>query len=389
MAEEARAANEAKSQFLANMSHEIRTPLNGVLGMAQAMEADPLPPVQKDRLRVIRQSGDALLTILNDILDLSKIEAGMIELETVPFDLSELVKGTHAAFAAVADRKGLVFRFDIGDASGQYAGDPVRVRQVLSNLVSNAIKFTDEGEVVIRASRLAEGFELAVADSGPGISVEAGTRIFSKFTQADVSTTRKHGGTGLGLSISRDLVQMMGGEITVESAMGEGSTFRASFLLPRVGEASAATDAPAAKTGTAEGDVKILVAEDNEVNQLVVRTLLGQAGLTPVVVGDGEQACRAWEREDWDLILMDIQMPVMDGVAATIFIRQAERTQGRKRTPIIGLTANAMPHQTASYFAAGIDECVAKPIEVTALFAALETALAGDVAAEAKATASG
>jgi len=377
LAEAAHAANDAKSLFLAHMSHEIRTPLNGILGMAQAMEAEPLPPDQQARLRVIRQSGDALLAILNDILDLSKIEAGRLELEDVDFDLGVLLADTYDSFATVAQDKGLAFILDLGDAGGVYRGDPTRVRQVMSNLISNALKFTATGEVAVRARRLDPGFELAVSDTGPGVPAEARARIFTKFMQADVSTTRKHGGTGLGLSICRDLVTRMGGDISLESEPGAGSTFRASFALKRLRDSAPRSENAAARAVFDDSSLQILVAEDNEVNQLVIRTLLGQAGVEPTIVGDGAAAVEAWERQAWDAVLMDIQMPVMDGAAATRAIRERERASGRARTPIIGLSANAMPHQTSEYMAIGMDACVAKPIDVRALLAALEDALDG------------
>jgi PAS domain S-box-containing protein len=374
LTEQAHAANAAKSQFLANMSHEIRTPLNGILGMAQAMAVESLPDTQRRRLQVIRESGDTLLAILNDILDLSKIEAGKLELEDVAFDLGELVRSTHSAFVTVAEDKALTFSFDMGDAAGVYRGDPTRVRQVLSNLISNAIKFTAQGEVRIFARRGENGFELAVRDTGAGIAAAAVARIFSKFMQEDASTTRRYGGTGLGLSICRDLVEMMGGEIAVESEPGVGSTFRASFALDRIGDAAAAAERSEPQNAFQTSNLKILVAEDNEVNQLVIRTLLTQAGVEATIVDNGRDAVDAWRRDDWAAIFMDVQMPIMDGVAATRAIRELEAA-GLPRTPIIGLTANAMPHQTAEYLAAGMDACVAKPIEIRALLAALERVL--------------
>ncbi|MDP3492182.1 MAG: ATP-binding protein [Hyphomonadaceae bacterium] len=372
----AQAATETKSRFLANMSHEIRTPLNGVLGMAQAMEADPLPELQRARLTVIRESGDALLEILNDILDLSKIEAGRLELEAVEYDLEALVRNTCASFAATAEEKGLTFNVINDGAIGCYRGDPTRVRQVLSNLISNAIKFTDCGEVRVTVQPSEMGFALTVRDSGAGIEPEALARIFSKFTQADASTTRKHGGTGLGLSISRDLVEMMGGEITVDSQLGVGSTFRASVPAECIERAPAVQVQDDKRDILPSTDVRILVAEDNAVNQLVIKTLLMQAGIAPTIVANGSEAVEAWQAEDWSVILMDVQMPVMDGARATARIRQLERETGRNRTPIVGLSANAMPHQTRDYIAAGMDACVAKPIEVRALLDALEAALA-------------
>ena len=376
----AEAANEAKSAFLATMSHEIRTPLNGVLGMTQAMAADGLSPVQKERLEVIRQSGEALLAILNDVLDLSKIEAGRFELESVEFDLAELMKGAHSAFTAIANRKGLSFDLTIEPATrGVYLGDPTRVRQILYNLISNALKFTEHGEVRVIAARRGEALALTVSDTGVGIAEERLAALFEKFTQADASTTRRYGGTGLGLAICRELVHLMGGEIGAESKAGEGSSFTVTLPIAKVGEAAAPAfssppQAPPAEPGLLK--IRVLAAEDNSVNQLVLKTLLHQIGVDPVVVENGAEAIEAWEKAAWDVILMDMQMPVVDGLTATRRIREAEAASGRDRTPIIALTANAMAHQMQACLAAGMDGHVAKPIEAARLFEALEAALA-------------
>ena len=379
----AEAANYAKSQFLANMSHEIRTPLNGVLGMAQAMEQDPLTELQRDRLAVIRRSGDMLLAILNDILDLSKIEAGKLELEAASFDLEELARGAHAAFTAVANKKGVCFDLAIEPrAAGGYVGDSTRVRQILYNLVSNALKFTEAGQVRVDLFALPHGFGMRVEDTGIGIAPDRVAHLFQKFEQADASTTRRFGGTGLGLSICRELAQLMGGAIAVESQIGCGSVFTVTLPLERSTEPVAPTLAalveniPEAALG--ERPLKVLAAEDNSVNQLVLKTLLHQAGVHPTLVGDGVAALAAWEQEDWDLILMDMQMPLMDGLDATRAIRAREASSMRLRTPIIALTANVMSHQLATYVEAGMDGFVGKPIEVGELFAAMEAALSAD-----------
>ncbi len=383
----AEAANDAKSAFLATMSHEIRTPLNGVLGMAQAMAADELSPLQHQRLDVIRQSGEALLAILNDVLDLSKIEAGRFELEQVEFDLADLMKGAHSAFTALANKKGLSFDLTIEEpAKGVYLGDPTRVRQILYNLISNALKFTEHGEVRVTAAQettaaAGEALCLMVSDTGVGVEPDRLGALFDKFTQADASTTRRYGGTGLGLSICRELAHLMGGEISTRSQLGEGSTFSVRLPLAKVGEALAPQFAapPPAPTPAPDASlprIRVLAAEDNSVNQLVLKTLLHQIGVEPQVVDNGEQALEAWKDSPWDVILMDMQMPVMDGLTATRAIREAEAAMGRARTPIIALTANAMSHQINQCRAAGMDGHVAKPIEAARLFAALEAALA-------------
>jgi signal transduction histidine kinase len=378
--EEAESATRAKSAFLATMSHEIRTPLNGVLGMAQAMEGDDLAPAQRDRLTVIRQSGETLLAILNDVLDLSKIEAGKLELDESEFDLQDLARGAYAAFTAIAAKKGVGFQLSIDKAArGVFRGDSTRVRQILYNLVSNAIKFTEDGDVRVRVARRGGQLVLSVRDSGIGIPREALKRLFAKFEQADSTTTRRYGGTGLGLAICRELAEQMGGSIEAESTPGEGSTFTVRLPLERVADARPAAPAPPTPQAEPEAHaprLRVLAAEDNEVNRLVLQTLLEQVGLSPTIVADGAQAVEAWEREDWDLILMDVQMPVMDGPTACREIRAREARTGRGRTPIIALTANAMSHQVAEYRAAGMDAFVPKPIEIGVLFAAMNEALA-------------
>ncbi len=349
--------------------------------MAQAMSGDDLSERQRERLDIVRQSGESLLAILNDILDLSKIEAGKLELEAVEFSLSEVARGAHAAFTGLANKKGLSFCLHMQGDCGTYRGDPTRLRQIMYNLISNALKFTDAGEVRVTLSWQQGVLSLVVADSGVGIAPEAVGRLFNNFAQADASTTRRFGGTGLGLAISRHIAEAMNGSISVESQVGQGSRFIVSLPLEQIsGEPAIVVRAtpPADPSGAFERPVRVLAAEDNAVNQLVLKTLLHQAGIQPVMVDNGVAAVDAWEREEWDVILMDIQMPQMDGPTATRRIRELERQRGIRRTPILALTANAMSDQVAQYLAAGMDGHVAKPIEITNLFASLERALAGE-----------
>jgi PAS domain S-box-containing protein len=381
--DEAEAANAAKSAFLATMSHEIRTPLNGVLGMAQAMANDDLSPAQRERLDIIRQSGESLLAILNDVLDLSKIEAGRLELEEIDFDLAEVVRGAHAAFTATANRKGLSFRLHVDQtAEGVYRGDPVRVRQIIYNLLSNALKFTEEGWVDVVVDFEDRALRIKVQDTGIGIPPERLDRLFEKFEQADTSTTRRFGGTGLGLSICRELTRLMGGEIAAESEVGRGTCFTVVLPLARSAKTlerrAEPEPAPAPDVNLDQRRLRILAAEDNAVNQLVLKTLLHQIGVELAIVENGALAVEAWRREPWDLILMDVRMPEMDGPTATRLIRQAEAASNLPRTPIIALTANAMAHQVGEYLAAGMDAYVAKPIQIDRLFATMEEVLANE-----------
>jgi signal transduction histidine kinase/ActR/RegA family two-component response regulator len=388
--DEAEAANRAKSTFLATMSHEIRTPLNGVLGMAQVMAADELTPVQRDRLNIIRQSGETLLTVLNDVLDLSKIEAGKLELEMIDFEVSSLAQQVFDAFAGVAAGKSLAFSLEIAeDARGLCHGDRGRIRQILSNLISNSLKFTDAGEVRLAVEREGDDLVFTVSDTGIGIPAHQIGGLFNKFEQGDASTTRRFGGTGLGLAICRQLAGLMGAKVLAASAEGVGSQFQLVAPLPRIGDEAAPAPAP---DGDGDGDaaqarvegpaLQVLAAEDNGVNQLVLRTLLQQAGVDPRIVSDGAEAVAAWREQAWDVILMDIQMPGMDGIAATRAIRAAELATGRRRTPILALTANAMAHQQDEYRLAGLDGMVAKPIRVKELFDALHAALDADLDAD-------
>jgi len=380
----AETASLAKGDFLAIMSHEIRTPLNGVLGMAQAMENAPLSRAQRERLDVIRESGESLLAILNDVLDLSKIEAGKLELEVAPFELEGLARGAHAAFSGVARAKGLDFDLSIApDALGSYLGDSARIRQILYNLISNAVKFTAEGGVQATILRTEAGVRVSVADTGVGIPPDRIGQLFNKFVQVDSSTTRQFGGTGLGLAICRQLIEAMGGTIVIASEPGEGTVFTVDLPLAMVA-AAVSPQKPVAEVEEAAGrPLRVLAAEDNAINRLVLKTLLGQFDLEPVLVEDGEQAVEAWEAQDWDLILMDVQMPKLDGPSAARRIRALEAERGRPPTPIIALTANAMTHQTDAYRAAGMDDVVTKPIEVHDLLRAINAVVGQGPEAEA------
>ena len=348
---EAEAANIAKSDFLATVSHEIRTPLNGVLGMAQLMARSDLSSAQREQLGVISDSGQALLGVLNGILDLSKIESGKIDLETRAFDLDEMARATSAAFETLALEKGLTFTADVSaDLRGTWRGDTMRIRQVLSNLLSNALKFTSAGGIRLELQAEPGGVAFRVSDTGIGIAADKLEAIFEKFTQADSSTTRQFGGTGLGLAICERLVTLMGGRMRVESRLGAGSVFAFVLPLERTCNAQAHAHGDAATRLDAR-PTRVLAAEDNATNRLILSALLTPLGVDLTLVGDGEAAVEAVAAARFDVVLMDVQMPRMDGLAATAAIRRAERLDGRPRTPIVALTANVMPHQIREYMA--------------------------------------
>ncbi len=391
----AEAANVAKSEFLANMSHEIRTPLNGVLGLADALAGMDLTPEQAEIVGLIVSSGKALTEILSDVLDLAKAEAGQLELQPKPFSLSEVIGSASYLFATAARAKGLDFQVHIesGDLD-RLVGDPLRIRQIVSNLISNAVKFTAHGQVVVRAHTTAQAdgdvaLEVSVTDTGPGFTEEVRARLFSRFEQGDGSITRRYGGTGLGLSIAGALAEMMGGEISCCATPGKGAHFVLRVVL-KVARAlpKAAAPAPTRASPGAGHRLRVLLAEDHEVNQKVVQLMLdGCADI--VLAADGEQALNAFLNDGpFDVVLMDSQMPVMDGLTATREIRQAEVRLGRIRTPIISLTANAMAHQVEACREAGADFHLAKPITTAGLMDVLDEALdAGDANAEAPASA--
>ena len=370
-------ANRAKSDFLATMSHEIRTPLNGMLGMAQALASSDLAPGDRQKLEVIQTAGNVLLSLLNDLLDLSKIEAGKIDLEDGVVDIEDIASSVSAAFSALAAEKDVSLTLHVtSGAKAYWRGDPVRVRQILQNLVSNAVKFTDTGDVNVEILYDGNDLIMKVADTGPGIAPEHLGRLFEKFLQADASTTRRYGGSGLGLAISRELARLMGGDITVDSTLGVGSAFTVRLPLSPTKRPAAEVVAAVAE-GLADGPpLRILAAEDNPMNQLVLKTLLGQLGLDPVIVENGREAVKTWQSGQWDMVLMDVQMPVMDGPTATAIIRDVEAAEGRPRTQIVGLTANAMSHQIADYLAGGMDRVVAKPIKLAELVEAIRVSAA-------------
>ena len=384
--EAAERASSAKSEFLARMSHEIRTPMNGVLGMSELLQATELTPRQRHLSETISRSAEALLQIINDILDFSKVEAGKLELERVDFRLREAVEETIEIFAARAHAKGLELVCDIeAGVPNTVHSDPMRLRQVLINFVGNAIKFTDSGLVVVRVRTADKGglLRFEVVDTGIGISVEAQAHIFNAFSQADSFTTRKYGGTGLGLAICRQLATLMGGEIGVHSEVNRGSTFWFEVDLAPVTDAaatpahrtqpqaavegpppgSAAPAAPPAMlaSGAHAAGPRILLVEDNAVNREVAVGMLESLGCAAISVVNGRLAIEAADTAAYDAILMDCQMPVMDGLTATAQIRRREQQSGAARVPIIALTANAMEGDRERCLAAGMDDFLSKP----------------------------
>ena len=371
----AEAANRAKSAFLANTSHELRTPLNGLLGLARLAAASDASEAQRHQyLLQIGDTAQALSAIISDILDLSKIEAGKLELETAPFDLGELLRGMQRAYATLAEAQPITLRLDIGaGAEGLVLGDLVRTRQILSNYLGNALKFTARGEVRLQARRLdAQRVRFEVHDTGPGIDAKTQARLFRPFTQADESTTRRYGGTGLGLSICRELATLMGGAVGVQSRGGAGSCFWAELPLPAT-TAPAAAPAGAGPSLAALQGAAVLMVEDNPVNMLIAAAMLQRWGVHIEQASDGEQALQAVRRRAhsgalFDAVLMDVQMPVMSGHEAT---RALRRDYSAQRLPIIALTAAALVSEREQALAAGMNDFLTKPIDERRLQQAL------------------
>ncbi|WP_309627954.1 ATP-binding protein [Brevundimonas sp.] len=369
------AANRAKSEFLANMSHEIRTPLNGVIGLTQALARTDLAPDQREMLDLIQSSGHTLQTLLSDILDLARVESGRLEIADEVFDLSRAVNDAAQLYREPASDKGLQFFVEIEpEAAVWVRGDVVRVKQILTNLVSNAVKFTTTGFVSLTACvgkdrAGAPIMRFTVEDTGVGFDAAAKARLFTRFEQADGTITRRFGGTGLGLAICRQLADMMGGELDCESEPGGGSAFILTLPLV-VAEAPAAPVEVAATTHDAsEGRLRVLVADDHPTNRKVVELILSQAPIDLVQAENGAEALEACRTQAFDMVLMDMQMPVMDGLTAVREIRLHELAMGRARAPIVMLTANALPDHVAAAKAAGADRHLAKPFDAAELLA--------------------
>ncbi len=372
--EMAETASKTKSEFLANMSHEIRTPMNGILGTLQLLKGSGLNKSQKEYVCIAYNSGEFLLSLLNDILDFSKIEAGKLELESIPFDLNSLIRELTILLKQKADERQVKLYIDLNSATpAVIRGDPVRIRQILTNLVTNAIKFTEKGTVTIKVTVLqktekAVRLKLEVIDTGIGISKESQRKLFNSFTQADGSTTRKYGGTGLGLAIVRQLVTMMRGRLGVDSEEGKGACFWVEIDFEISHESVQGSNSEATQVIEKQIAGRALLVEDNPVNQIIAKKMLEKIGLSFEVVSNGEEAVnRLKQAHNFNLVLMDCQMPVMDGYAATQAFREYEKEASLQRLPVIAMTANSMQGDKEKCLSAGMDDYVSKPVNQQAL----------------------
>jgi signal transduction histidine kinase len=364
-------ATQAKAQFLANMSHEIRTPINGIVGMLTLLQGTALTEEQTEHLRLARSSSDLLLGVVNDVLDFSKIEVGKMTIEQVPFNIKEVLSNTRSVFAQVAQQKGLSLDYDIAQEISEFIiGDPLRLRQVITNLLSNSMKFTETGGVHLSVFLSTGGLRFEVKDTGIGMTEEVRVRLFQSFSQADASTSRKFGGTGLGLTISKELVHLMGGEISVSSEFGKGTCFW--FDLPYKPTATP-KDSNVVQDFVSFTDKHILLVEDNIVNQKVATKLIEKFGIRVTVAENGQKALDILGEQQVDLVFMDCQMPVMDGYTATRVLRQQEF-----KTPIVAMTANASAQDRAECIACGMNDFIAKPYQLHELSAILQRWLPRD-----------
>jgi CheY-like chemotaxis protein len=368
-------SNEVKSRFLATMSHEVRTPLHGILGLARLLRQDgtSATPADRDRrLQTLERTGEHLLGLINDVLDYSRIEGRHLQLQPQPFDLRALVAEVAELCQVSAAEKGLALATEQDlPRPCPVHGDPARVRQVLVNLIGNAVKFTPHGRIILHCRRDAAGLAtIRVIDSGPGVPDADRERIFNPFEQLDGSFARRHGGTGLGLAISRELARAMGGDLVCVAGTAHGAAFQLTLPLPTAVAAPSVTPATAADQRPLSG--RVLLAEDNPVNAIVAESTLQRLGLEVVTVADGEQAAEQAATRRYDLVLMDCQMPGIDGFEATARIRRHERERGGGRLPIIALTANALQGDRERSLAAGMDEHLAKPFREAELRAVLE-----------------
>ena len=371
-------ANRSKSDFLANMSHEIRTPLNGVIGINAALARTELTPEQARMVDLIATSGETLETLLTDVLDLARIESGHLELKAEAFDLEDCLKSVVALFETGARKKGLEFTLNVAPGvTGAFVGDVVRIRQVVSNLLSNAVKFTAEGRITLNATQADDGsVVVAVTDTGIGFDADFKARLFQRFEQADGSITRRFGGTGLGLAISRALAEAMEGTLEADSEPDVGSTFTLTLNLARAPDSAIVkATAPVPARPQEAGAPRVLLAEDHPINRKVVELLFEGTGVVLTTVENGAEAVALYETEAFDMVLMDMQMPVMDGLTAIQMIRSREQAEGLAATPIYTLSANAMPEHAEASAKAGANGHLTKPIAVGSLFAALEAAL--------------
>jgi signal transduction histidine kinase/ActR/RegA family two-component response regulator len=374
----AEAANLAKSVFLANMSHELRTPLNGIVGVIDLLAKEPLSPRQAELAELIRGSSRQLQHILGDVLDLARIEAGELTLADEPFNLAQAVKAAHDICAMRAREKGLALVSRIAaEADRPVLGDELRLKQVVINLLSNAVKFTAEGEVTLSVEVIGARVRIAVADTGIGFDAEQKATLFERFQQADGGITRRFGGAGLGLAISRELVEAMGGTITAEGAPGLGATFAVDLPLRIAERAPEAILRAAAETPVAVRALRALIADDHATNRRVLELMLSAAGAEVLSVENGAEAVERFRSARFDVVLMDMMMPVMDGLAATRELRRLERETAMTPTPVIMLTANAMAEHVREALAAGADLHLPKPVTPEALMLALDAALAG------------